>query len=91
MRCIACESSNEPFNINQTPIFIIKASKNFFRALRPLSSNVVMIGGQINKKAYYSTSPIKPFVVKPVITYDNADTAKVDIFADNRNKSGVYR
>jgi hypothetical protein len=30
------------------------------------------------------------FVVKPVIVYDNADTAKVDIFADNRNKSGVY-
>jgi hypothetical protein len=31
------------------------------------------------------------FVVKPIIVYDNADTAKVDIFADNRNKSGVYR
>ena len=30
------------------------------------------------------------FVVKPIIVYDNADTAKVDIFADNRNKSGVY-
>lgn len=28
--------------------------------------------------------------MKPVITYDNADTAKVDIFDDNRNKSGVY-
>src|SRR5690606_29438524 len=29
--------------------------------------------------------------VKPVAIYANADTDKVNIFADNRNKSGVYR
>lgn len=29
--------------------------------------------------------------IKPIVTYDNADVDKVKIFADNRNKSGVYR
>lgn len=29
--------------------------------------------------------------VKPEVTYDNADIEKLNIFADNRNKIGIYR
>jgi len=29
--------------------------------------------------------------IKPVVIYDNADTLKDQIIADNKNKSGVYR
>jgi hypothetical protein len=31
------------------------------------------------------------FNVKPQIKYYNADADKINIFADNRNKIGVYR
>lgn len=30
-------------------------------------------------------------IVKPVVIYGNADENKLDILADNRNKTGVYR
>jgi hypothetical protein len=29
--------------------------------------------------------------MEPIVKYDDADVDKVKIFADNRNKSGVYR
>lgn len=29
--------------------------------------------------------------VTPVVTYNNADTHKLDILGDNRKKAGVYR
>ena len=30
-------------------------------------------------------------LIKPVVIYDNADTLKDQIIADNKNRSGVYR
>jgi hypothetical protein len=38
------------------------------------------------KIRYYSTN-----LPKPVILYKNADLNKLDIFAENKNKMGVYR
>jgi hypothetical protein len=29
--------------------------------------------------------------IKPIVKYNNADSDKVKIFADNRNRLGVYR
>jgi GIY-YIG catalytic domain-containing protein/NUMOD1 domain-containing protein len=37
------------------------------------------------------TSFRRPLDIKPIVKYDNADIDKVKIFADNRNKLGVYR
>jgi len=36
-------------------------------------------------------SNVNSITVKPVFKYDDADVDKVKIFADNREKSGVYR
>jgi hypothetical protein len=30
-------------------------------------------------------------VIKPEVIYNNADTQKIEIFRDNKGKSGVYR
>jgi len=35
-------------------------------------------------------SNVNSITVKPVFKYDDADVDKVKIFADNREKSGVY-
>jgi len=49
-----------------------------------------------NKKNYRQFSSSnnlnpEPISINPVITYINADENKIKIFADNRNKAGVYR
>jgi len=38
----------------------------------------------------YSSSP-NSNEISPVVIYTNADTDKINIFADNRKKAGVYR
>jgi len=49
----------------------------------------------MNKKIMFtrlfSSNNINVLDIKPVIKYNNADIDKVNIFADNRNKVGVYR
>jgi hypothetical protein len=43
---------------------------------------------KLNIHKYFSSSA---FSIEPVKKYVNADQDKVSIFADNRNKTGVYR
>jgi hypothetical protein len=38
---------------------------------------------------YFSTT--SPNNIRPVVVYANADTQKIEIFKDNKGKSGVYR
>jgi hypothetical protein len=41
---------------------------------------------------YSSANPgFAAYEIKPVAVYMNADEEKLNIFADNRNKAGIYR
>nr|YP_005351207.1 orf597 [Peltigera membranacea]AEK48322.1 orf597 [Peltigera membranacea] len=55
---------------------------NFF-----LQSNISASFSTINS----SSSNFNPADINPIVKYDNADIDKIQIFADNRKKSGVYR
>jgi len=47
---------------------------------------------QMNKRQMnFSTNSTNGNNIKPAVVYDNADTQKLQILKENKNKSGVYR
>ena len=53
-----------------------------------------LVSGKIVANKFYSTnsSPDENVIkIIPMVTYYNADTLKLDILYDNKNKAGIYR
>jgi hypothetical protein len=56
------------------------------------SSRVIFNFGGIYLRRFFSSDTANGSGdIKPVVIYSNADTQKVLIFKENRNKSGIYR
>jgi len=59
------------------------------RKLSSFSNNLKV--DPVSIRSFSTSSPLSLNNIKPVVTYPNADTQKLDILRENKDKSGIYR